>query len=328
MKHVDTWILRFVMLVAGLVAAGAQAQSPAAAYPSKQVRMVIPFPAGGTTDVIGRMLAQKLTEAWHQPVVVENRAGAAGAIGSEFVARSPADGYTLVMGGGTTHSSGPAVNTKIPYNNITDFAPVTLVATFPNMLLVNPSVPARTVSEFIALLKANPGKYNFASSGAGSTLHLTAELFMMMSGTKMTHVPYKGPSLALNDLMAGRVECQIDNMATAWPLVQSGKLRALGVTGPERSPTAPDVPAIAEVLPGFEANSFVGLLMPAGAPSDIVRKFSSETRRVVLEPDFKQKLQELGATAVGSTPEDFAAFIRKDTDRWRQVVKSAGIVIN
>ena len=290
--------------------------------------MVIPYPAGGTTDVIGRMLAQKLTEAWPYPVLVENKGGAAGTIGSEFVARSPADGYILVMGSGTTHSSGPAVNTKFPYNNITDFTPVTLVATFPNMLLVNPSVPAKTISEFIALLKANPGKYNFASSGAGSTLHLTAELFMMMSGTKMTHVPYKGPSAALSDLMAGRVECLIDNMATGWPLVQSGKLRALGVTSPARSPTAPDVPAIAEVLPGFEANSYVGLLMPAGVPPDIVQKFSSEAQRVVLEPDFARKLLELGATSVGNTPSEFAAFIKKDTDRWRQVVNAAGIVIN
>jgi len=328
MKHIDSWIIRFVFLIATLATAGAQAQAPAAAYPSKPVRMVIPYPAGGTTDVIGRMLAQKLTEAWPYPVLVENKGGAAGTIGSEFVARSPADGYILVMGSGTTHSSGPAVNTKFPYNNITDFTPVTLVATFPNMLLVNPSVPAKTISEFIALLKANPGKYNFASSGAGSTLHLTAELFMMMSGTKMTHVPYKGPSAALSDLMAGRVECLIDNMATGWPLVQSGKLRALGVTSPARSPTAPDVPAIAEVLPGFEANSYVGLLMPAGVPPDIVQKFSSEAQRVVLEPDFARKLLELGATSVGNTPSEFAAFIKKDTDRWRQVVNAAGIVIN
>ncbi len=327
MKHLEIWV-RVVALIAGLAAAGAQAQSLATAYPSKPVRMVIPFPPGGTTDVIGRMLAQKLTDAWRQPVVVENRAGAAGAIGSEYVAKSPPDGYTLVMGGGTTHSAGPAVNPKIPYNNITDFTPVTLVTTFPNMLLLNPGVPAKTVAEFIALLKANPGKYNFASSGAGSTLHLAAELFMMMSGTKITHVPYKGPSLAMNDVMAGRVECEFDNMATAWPLVQSGKLRALGVAGLERSPAAPDVPAIAEVLPGFEANSWVGLLMPAGSPADIARKFSFESRRVLLEPEFARKLQELGATPVGSSPEELAAFIKKDTDRWRQVVKAAGIVIN
>lgn len=328
MDQIGKWLLRLVALMAGLFAASAYAQSPAAAYPAKPVRMVIPFPAGGTTDVIGRMLAQKLTEAWPQPVIVENKGGAAGAIGADFVAKSAPDGYILVMGGGTTHSSGPAVNSKLPYNNITDFTPVTLVATFPNILLVNPRVPAKTVPEFIALLKANPGKYNFASSGAGGTLHLTAELFMMASGTKMTHVPYKGPSLATNDLMAGRVEAEFDNMTSAWPLVQSGKLRALGVTSLQRSPTAPDIPAIAEVLPGFEANSYVGLLMPAGAPPEVAQKFSGETRRIVQEAEFKRKLQDLGATAVGSSPDEFAAFIKQDTEQWRKVVKSAGIVIN
>jgi tripartite-type tricarboxylate transporter receptor subunit TctC len=326
MKHLNFWI-RFVVLIAGLAAAGAQAQSLATTYPSRPVRMIIPYPPGGTTDVIGRMLAQKLSDVWHQPVVVENRAGAAGVVGSEYVARSPPDGYTLVMGSGTTHSSGPAVNPRIPYNNLTDFSPVSLVVTFPNMLLVSPSVPARTITEFIALLKANPGKYNFASSGVGGTLHLAAELFMMISSTKMVHVSYKGPSAATTDLLAGRVECEFDNMASGWPLAQSGQLRALGVTGLKRSPAAPDVPAIAEVLPGFEANSWVGLLMPAGVPDDIVRKFSSETRRVLLEPEFARKLEEMGSAPVGNTPEEFAAFIKQDTDRWRQVVKAAGIVM-
>ena len=316
-----------VALMSGLAGVGAWAQSLAPAYPSRPVRMIIPYPPAGTTDVIGRMLAQKLSEAWGQPVVVENRAGAAGVVGSEYVAKSPPDGYTILMGSGTTHSSGPAVNPRIPYNNITDFAPVSLVATFPNLLLVNPSVPARTISEFIALLKANPDKYNFATSGVGSTLHLAAELFMMMSGTKMVHVPYKGPSDALTDVVTGRVECEFDNMASGWPLARSGRLRALGVTSMKRSPAAPDVPAIAEVLPGFEADTWVGLLMPAGAPADIVRKFSSETRRVLLEPEFTRKLEELGSEPVGNTPEEFAAFIKQDTDRWRQVVKAAGIVI-
>ena len=316
-----------VLLVASLAVPDAQAQSLATAYPSRQVRMIIPYPAGGTTDLIGRMLAQKLSESWHQPVVVENKGGAAGVVGSEYVAKSPPDGYTILMGSGTTHSSGPAVNPKIPYNNITDFAPVALVATFPNVLLVNPSVPARTLPEFISLLKANPNKYNFASSGVGGTLHLAAELFMMTSGTKMIHVPYKGPSAALADLMAGRVECEFDNMTTGLPLAQSGKLRALGVTSMKRSPAAPDVPAIAEVLPGFEADSWVGLLMPAGVPADIVNKFSAETRRVLSEPEFTKKLAELGSAPGGDTPAEFAAFIKKDTDRWRQVVKAAGIVM-
>ena len=215
MKQLKSWI-GVIFLVVGLTATGAEAQSVAAAYPTRPVRMIVPYPAGGTTDLIARMLAQKLGEAWHQTVVVENKGGAAGVVGSEYVAKSPPDGYTILMGSGTTHSSGPAVNPKIPYNAITDFSPVSLVATFPNVLLVNPSVPAKTLPEFIALLKANPGKYNFASSGVGGTLHLAAELFMMMSGTKMTHVPYKGPGAALADLMAGRVECEFDNMTSGF----------------------------------------------------------------------------------------------------------------
>ena len=326
MKQLKSWI-GVIFLVIGLATTGAQAQSVAAAYPTRPVRMIVPYPAGGTTDLIARMLAQKLGEAWHQTVVVENKGGAAGVVGSEYVAKSPPDGYTILMGSGTTHSSGPAVNPKIPYNAITDFSPVSLVATFPNVLLVNPSVPAKTLPEFIALLKANPGKYNFASSGVGGTLHLAAELFMMTSGTKMTHVPYKGPGAALADLMAGRVECEFDNMTSGLPLAQSGKLRALGVTSLKRSPAAPDVPAIAEVLPGFEANSWVGLLMPARVPADIVNKFSAETRRILSEPEFKKKLAELGSAPGGDTPEEFSAFIKKDTDRWRKVVKAAGIVM-
>lgn len=326
MKHLSSWICS-ALLIASVAVPGAQAQSSATTYPSRQVRMIIPYPAGGTTDLIGRMLAQKLSESWHQPVVVENKGGAAGVVGSDYVAKSPPDGYTILMGSGTTHSSGPAVNPKIPYNAITDFSPVSLVATFPNMLLVNPSVPAKTISEFIALLKANPSKYNFASSGVGGTLHLAAELFMMTSGTKMTHVPYKGPSAALADLMAGRVECEFDNMTTGLPLAQSGQLRALGVSSLKRSPAAPDVPAIAEVLPGFEADSWVGLFMPAGTPAAIVTKFSAETRRVLSEPAFTKKLAELGSAPAGDTPEAFTAFIKKDTERWRQVVKAAGIVM-
>ena len=316
----------FALLVTGLADPSAHAQSLASTYPSRPVRMIIPYPAGGTTDVIGRMLAQQLGEAWQQPVVVENKAGAAGVVGSEYVAKSPADGYTILMGSGTTHSSGPAVNPRIPYS-MSDFTPVSLVATFPNLLLVNPSVPAKTLPEFIALLKANPNKYNFASSGVGGTLHLAAELFMIMSNTKMVHVPYKGPSAALTDVVAGRVECEFDNMATGWPLAQSGKLRALGVTSAKRSPAAPDVPAIAEVLPGYEADSWVGLLMPAGAPAELVKKVADETRRVVLEPEFTRKLQELGSAPGGDAPEEFADFIKQDTDRWRKVVQAAGIVM-
>ncbi|MSQ51931.1 MAG: tripartite tricarboxylate transporter substrate binding protein [Betaproteobacteria bacterium] len=325
MKQISQWIACVAFMAVSSL--GANAQSPAANYPAKPVRMVIPFAAGGATDIIGRLLAQKLSEAWRQPVLVENRAGVGGTIGSEYVARSPADGYTLVMGGGTTHTAGPAVNPKTSYNPITDFTAVTLVATFPNILVISPSVPANSIQQMIELLRANPGKYNFASSGAGGTPHLSAELFMMMTGTKMTHVPFKGSGQALTEVMAGRVEVYFDNIAAAWPLAQQGKIRALGVTGLERSPGAPNLPAIAEVLPGYEANSFVGLLMPAGVQGDIPRRFAAETRRALQEPDIAKRMQELSAMPVGSTPDEFSAFIRKDIERWRQVVAKAGIVI-
>jgi tripartite-type tricarboxylate transporter receptor subunit TctC len=306
-------------------ATGANAQAP---YPVKPVRMVIPFAAGGATDVIGRLLAQKLSESWKQPVVVDIRPGAGGAIGAEFVARSAPDGYTLVMGGGTTHTAGPAVNPSIPYNPVTDFTPVTLVATFPNILVVSPSLPANSIQELIALLKANPGKYNFGSSGAGGTPHLSAELFMIMSGTKMVHVPMKGAGQALTEVMAGRVQVYFDNLSSSLPFVKQGKLRALGVTGLERTPAAPDVPAITEVLPGYEANSFVGLFMPAGVAADIPKAFAAESRRVMQQPDLRKRFDELGATPVGNTPEEFGAFVKKDIERWRQVVAKAGIKLD
>lgn len=316
------------LLFAAALALAPSAQVLSQQYPSKPVRWVIPFPPGGATDVIARMVAQKLTESWGQPVVVDNRAGATGAVGSEIVARAPADGYTILMGTATTHAVSPAVNPKLPYDNIRDYAPATLVATFPNMLVVHPSVPAKTIAEFVALLKSNPGKYNFASSGTGSSIHLAGELFKQMTGTQMTHVPYKGSSQALNDLLAGHVQIEFDNMTTVWPHVQTGKLRALGVAGLERSPTAPNVPAIAEVVPGFEANSWVGIFAPAGTPTEVVRKISADASRSVQLPELKQKLHDLGANAAGGSPEAFGAFVKKDTERWRQVVKAAGIVVN
>lgn len=322
------WKFSIILLLGlGASIASAQSNAPAAAYPARAVRLIVPFPPGGATDVIARLVGQKLAEAWGQPVVIDNRAGATGAIGSELVARAAPDGYTLLMGTASTHSVAPAVNAKLPYNNLTDYVPVSLVATFPNMLVVHPSVAAKSVPEFIALLKANPGKYNFASSGPGSSIHLAGELFKLMSGTAMTHIPYKGSAPALNDLLAGQIHCIFDNMTTVWPHVQTGRLRALGVAGRERSPAAPDVPAIAETLPGFEANSWVGLFAPAGTTREIVQKISGEARRGVAARDVAQRLRELGAAGVGGAPEEFAGFVKKDTARWRDVVEKARIVL-
>jgi tripartite-type tricarboxylate transporter receptor subunit TctC len=295
-------------------------------FPAKPVRWVVPFPPGGATDIIARIVAQKMSESWGQPVVVENRAGAAGAIGSEAVARAAPDGYMILMGTTSTHAVGPAVNPRLPYNHLTDFAPVTLVATFPNVLVAHPSTAA-SLQELIALLKANPGKYNFGSSGAGSSTHLAGELFKQMTGTDINHIPYKGTGPLLNDLMAGHVAFAFDQVTAVMSGVQAGKMRALGVASAERSAALPDVPAIAELLPGFEATAWVGIFAPAHTPADIVAKVQGETLRVVELPDIAHRLRELGATPVANPPSEFAAFVKQDTEKWRRLVATAKIQV-
>ncbi len=299
------------------------AQSSRADYPIRAVRIVVPFTPGGATDVIARMVGQKLQEAWGQSVVIDNRAGATGAIGSEIVAKSAPDGYTLLMGTTSTHSVLMAVK-KLPYTPA-DFTPVTSVATFPNMLVVHPSVPARNLDEFIALLKANPGKYYFGSSGNGSSIHLSAELFKQMTGTRMTHVPYKGSSQALSDLLAGVIQVEFDNMTTVWPAVKAGKLRALGVTTLQRLPIAPDIPAVAETLKGFEAIIWVGFYGPANLPPDVAQKIAADTRRAAHLPDVAKKLDDLGAAPVGSSPAEFAAYWKSDLEKWANVWRATGL---
>jgi len=312
---------RFLILLS-LVAGTALAQP----FPAKAVRWVVPFPPGGATDIIARIVAQKMSESWGQPVVVENRAGAAGAIGSEAVARAAADGYTILMGTTSTHAVGPAVNPRLPYNHLTDFAPVTLVATFPNVLVAHPSTAA-SLQELIALLKANPGKYNFGSSGAGSSTHLAGELFKQMTGADINHIPYKGTGPLLNDLMAGHVAFAFDQITAVMSAVQAGKMRALGVASAERSAALPDVPAISEALPGFEATAWVGIFAPARTPADIVAKVQGETQRIVRLPDIAQRLRELGATPVANPPSEFAAFVKQDTEKWRRLVATAKIQV-
>ena len=312
---------RLVALLA-LVTSTALAQS----FPQKPVRWIVPFPPGGATDIIARIVGQKMSEAWAQPVLIENRAGAAGAIGSEAVARSNPDGYTILMGTTSTHAVGPAVNPKLPYNHLTDFSPVTLVATFPNVLVAHPST-ATSLQELIALLKANPGKYNFGSSGAGSSTHLAGELFKQMTATDINHIPYKGTGPLLNDLMAGQVAFAFDQITAVMSGVQAGRMRALGVASTERSAALPDVPAIGEVLPGYEATAWVGIFAPAKTPADVVAKLQAETRRIVQLPDIAQRLRELGAGAVANPPAEFAQFVKRDTDKWRRLVATARIQI-
>jgi tripartite-type tricarboxylate transporter receptor subunit TctC len=314
--------MRRLLILLALVSGTALAQP----FPSKPVRWVVPFPPGGATDIIARIVAQKMSEAWAQPVVVENRAGAAGAIGTEAVARAAPDGYTILMGTTSTHAVGPAVNPRLPYNHLTDFAPVTLVATFPNVLVAHPSTAA-SLQELIALLKANPGKYNFGSSGAGSSTHLAGELFKQMTGTDINHIPYKGTGPLLNDLMAGHVAFAFDQITAVMSGVHAGKMRALGVASSERSAALPDVPAINEVLPGYEATAWVGIFAPAKTPPEIVAKVQGETRRIVQLPDIAQRLRELGATPVANPPAQFAEFVRLDTEKWRRLVATAKIQV-
>ncbi|NBY72227.1 MAG: tripartite tricarboxylate transporter substrate binding protein [Betaproteobacteria bacterium] len=307
-----------------LVLAQSQANTE---FPQRTVKLVVPFPAGGATDVMARLVAQKLTELWTQPVVIENRAGATGAVGSVFVAKAAPDGYTILMGTGTTHAVSPATNPNIPYS-LRDFAPISLVASFPNLLVVHPSLPVKTVPELISYLKQNPNRVNFSSTGNGGSVHLAAELFKQATKTDMVHIPYKGSAEALNDLMSGQVQLTFDNFSTVWPLVQTGKLRALGVASLERSPSAPDVPAIAETLPGFEANTWVGLFAPAGTPSAIVQKISNDVQAVLKDAAVSKKFVSMGAIPNGNQPDIFTAFVLKDTQRWKNVVTSAGIKID
>ena len=320
---------------AALVAAfAAIASDPACAqaqaYPSRPITIVVGFTAGGTTDIIARALAERLVQAWGQPVIIENKPGAGGNIGADLVAKAKPDGYTLLMG-----SVGPlAVNAtlyrKMPYDNLKDLAPITLVADVPNMLVVNPrTMPATNVQEFVALVKANPGKYFFASTGSGTSSHLSGELLKQLAGIDMTHVPYRG-AVALNDVLAGdQVQCMFATIPSAIAHVRGGKLRALAVTSIKRSPGVPELPTIAESgYPGFDAGSWFGLVGPAGLPREIVTKVQQEVAKALAEPALHDKLVKLGAAPVGNTPEEFGQYMRDETAKWAKIVKASGATVD
>jgi tripartite-type tricarboxylate transporter receptor subunit TctC len=305
----------------------ANAQTPA--YPTKPIRLVVPFPAGGATDIFAREVAKHLTETWGQSVVVDNRPGAGGNIGSELVAKAPPDGYTLEMGTVGTHAINASLYSKMPYDHVKDFVPVILVAGVPNVLVVNPSVPVNSVQELIAYAKANPGKLNFASSGSGTSIHLSGELFKVMAGVQMTHVPYKGSAPALQDLLGGQVQLMFDNLPPSLPQIKAGKLRALAVTSATRAPALPDTPTVAESgLPGFEASSWFGVLAPAGTSPAIVAKLNAEIAKWLASPEAKEKLAAVGANIGGGTPEDFARHIQSETAKWAKVVKESGAKVD
>ena len=320
----------FVVLVASLaivLVPGASAQTTT--YPTKAVRLIVPFPPGGTTDILARAVAQTLSESWGQQVIVDNHPGAGGNIGSDLVAKAPHDGYTLLMGTVGTHAINPSLYAKMPYDHVKDFAPVILVAGVPNVLVVNPSVPAHSVQELIALAKANPGKLNFASSGNGTSIHLSGELFKTMTGTQITHVPYKGSAPALTDLIGGQVQLMFDNLPSSLAFIKAGKLRALAVTSSTRSAALPDVPTLAESgLPGFEASSWFGVLAPAGTPREVVVKLNGAIDAWLSSAQAREKLASQGAVAAGGPPDAFARHIATESDKWAKVVKASGAHID
>ncbi len=299
------------------------------AFPSKTITIIVPFAAGGTTDILARVVAQGMGAELGQPVVVDNRAGAGGNIGGQLAARAPADGYTLFMGTVGTHAINAALYKKMPFDPIKDFAPLTRVANVPNLLVANPAQPFKTVQELIAYAKANPGKINFGSSGSGSSIHLSGELFKSMAKVDMQHVPYKGSAPAVTDLLGNQIAIMFDNMPSAIQHVRSGKLRAIAVTTAKRSPELPDVPTIAEAgVPGYEATSWFGMFAPAGTPAPVVAKLNATIVKVLAMPDIKKKLAEQGAEAAGETPEQFAAFIQKESVKWGKVVKESGASVD
>ncbi len=312
-----------------LAAAGSTAALAQPAYPTRAIRMVVPFPPGGTTDILARVAGQKITEATGQQVIVDNRPGAGGNIGTEIVAKAPPDGYTLLAAPGSTLTIHPSLYSKLPFDTLKDFAPITIIAAVPNLLVAHPSLPVKNVKELIALAKARSGQLNYASTGAGQSTHLSMELFKITAGIDMTHIPYKGSSPALTDLLAGQVPVMFDNMPSCLPHVKANKLRALGLSTLKRSPALPALPTIAESgLPGFEVSVWFGILAPAGTPRDIVSHLNAIIVKALASPDMRERLAGQGAEPIGNTPEEFTAQMRRDLVKWAKVVKDAAIKLD
>lgn len=317
---------RLTIGLAAVVAMGATGLATAQDYPNKPVRLVVPFPPGGTADNMARAYGQELAKAWGQPVVVENRAGAGTTIGADFVAKSPADGYTIFLTN-MGHSSSAAVYRKLPYNVEKDFTPVSLLADVPSILAVTPSLPVNSVKELIALAKSKPGSITFASAGTGSGSHLMGEYLKALAGIDIVHVPYKGTAPAFADLSSGRVSLIFEPVGTMLPHIRAGKLKALGVTTTKRSPVAPEIPAIAESLPGYDTSTWYGVLVPAGTPTGVVRKLHGDLVRITQSPEMKERLLAQGLQPVANTPAQFGAVLKADIQRWSKLVKDAGISV-
>ena len=312
-------------ILLSLAALGVQAQP----YPSKPIRYIVPFAPGGTTDILGRMVAAGLSSSLGQPVVVENKPGQAGSIGSTELARAAPDGYTV--GGGTisSHAINVTLYPSLPYDPLKDFAPITMLATLPNMLIVHPSLNVNSVKELIALLKSNPNKYSFGSAGNGTSQHISGELFKIMTGTQMQHIPYKGSGPMIPDLLAGTIQLSFENITTAYPPVKAGRLKALAVTSAKRSFVAPDVPTMAEAgLAGYDISSWQAMYAPAGTPREIVSRLHAETVKILRAPENQKKLSDLGLDAGGMSPDELLALMRSDIPRLGKVVRESGAKVD
>jgi len=313
------WIL---MAVVGW---GGSAVSQAAdTYPTKPIRMVVPYPPGGNTDVFARLIAQRLTQSWGQQVVVDNRAGGNTLIGTEMVARAIPDGYTIMVTT-LTFTVSPSLYKKLPYDTVKDFTPITLAVSLPNVLVVNPSVPAKTLKELIQYAKANPGKLNYASTGAGTSPHLSMELLKTMAGIDLINIPYKGGAPAMADLMGGQISAQFIGLSVALPQIKSGKLRALAVTSAKRASVAPEIPTVAETVPGYELDTWFGVFGPGAMPASLAQRLQREIARILHSPDLKEHLANLGADPVGNTPEQFSAHVKSELNKYARIVKTANI---
>ncbi len=323
------WTQAALLLLAIQLTFDAGAQSTAGAgggYPTKPIRLLVPFPPGGPNDILGRVLAQKLSEQLGQQVVIDNRGGAGGIVGAETVARASADGYTLLFGGTASLAINPGLRKSLPYDALKDFAPVSLVGTAPSLLTINPQVPVKSVKDLIALAQAKPGQLNFASAGVGTPPHLAGELFNSMAGVKMVHVPYKGGGPALTELLAGQVGIYFSGISSVLPFVKEGKLRGVAVTSSQRTAILPDMPTVAESgLPGYEVGNWYAIVAPAATPRNIIARLNGEITKALAAPDVRKRFLDLAADPLGSTPEALAKYNRSELDKWARVIKSAGI---
>jgi Uncharacterized protein conserved in bacteria len=319
---------RHVFAAVCAAAALMTATAAMAAYPEKPIRLIVGFSAGGTTDVVARVIGKEIGDALGQPVVVENRAGAGSNIAAEMVARAQPDGYTLLMVA-VTSAINHTLYKNLSFDLVKDFTPIALAVRVPNVLVVNPEVKANTVEELVALLKANPGKINFASSGSGTSIHMAGELFKLRAGVDVAHIPYKGSANAVTDLIGGQVQFMFDNMPSAWPHVESGKLRALAVTTAERSKTAPNLPTMQEAgFKDFDVSSWFGVIGPKGMPDDVVEKLNKSIRAALAKPEVRERLEGLGAVPADTSPEEFGTFIKTEVETWGPVVKASGAQVD